>query len=57
MVTLKAMIQTQPEPGARSHEGLHLDYLEAQGPDYDTARQQLDNDLPDGWRLIWIMRV
>lgn len=51
------MIQTQPEPGARSHQGLHLHYLEAQGPDYDTARQQLDNDLPDGWRLIWIMRA
>ncbi len=56
-VTLKAMIQTIPEPDAKSHQGLHVDYREASGDDYDTARTNLDDSVPEGWRLIWIMRA
>lgn len=54
-VTLLAMTQQIPEPGARSHDGLGLDEVTATAGTYDDAYAALP--IPDGHRLISVRRA
>ncbi len=54
-VTLLAMTQQIPEPGAKSHDGLGLDEVTATAPTYDEAYAALQ--VPDGHRLISVRRA
>lgn len=51
-VILHGTIQQTPAPGATSDTDIPLDELTAEAADYDTAYTQLEQQLPDGWRLI-----
>ena len=54
-VTLLAMTQQIPEPGAKSHDGLGLDEVTATAPTYGEAYNALP--IPDGHRLISVRRA
>ena len=54
-VTILAMTQQIPEPGAKSHDGLSLDEVTATAPTYDDAYAALK--VPDGHRLISVRRA
>jgi hypothetical protein len=51
-VILHGVIQQTPAPGATSDVDMPLDELTAEADDYDTAYTRLEQQLPDGWRLI-----
>lgn len=54
-VTLLAMTQQIPEPGARTRDGLGLDEVTATADTYDAADAALP--IPDGHRLISVRRA
>lgn len=55
-VTLLAMTQQIPEPGAKSHDGLGIRFdITATAPTYDEAYNALQ--VPDGHRLISVRRA
>ena len=54
-VTLLAMTQQIPEPGAKSRDGLGLDQVTATAGTYDDAHAALP--IPDGHRLISVRRA
>jgi hypothetical protein len=49
---LTATIRTIPESGAKNVDGLEMDVITIEAPDYDTALQQLDARVPDGWQKL-----
>ena len=53
---LHGTIQQTPAPDATSDTDMPLDELTAEAADYDTAYTQLEQQLPDGWRLIAVRR-
>lgn len=55
-VTLLAMTQQIPAPGAKSHADLRIDFdVTATAPTYDEAYTALP--IPDGHRLISVRRA
>ncbi len=56
-VTLVAHIEQTPEPHTASHSHLQKSELTAEGDNYDSARDRLRDQLPNGWQLISIRRV
>lgn len=54
---LHGVIQQTPAPGATSDTDMPLDELTAEADDYDTAYTRLEQQLPDGWRLIAVRRL
>lgn len=56
-VSLIAVTQQIPEPHSPSHTGLETGELRAEGEQYQDALDSLDDQLPEGWRLISIRRV
>ncbi len=54
-VTLLAMTQQIPAPGAKSQDGLGLDEVTATASTYDEAYSALQ--VPDGHRLISVRRA
>jgi hypothetical protein len=55
-VILHGTIQQIPAPGATTDTDMPLDELTAEADDYDTAYTRLQQDLPNGWRLIAVRR-
>lgn len=55
-VILHGVIQQTPAAGATSDVDMPLDELTADAADYDQAYAQLEQQLPDGWRLIAVRR-
>jgi hypothetical protein len=49
---LTATIRTQPAEGAKTVDGLALDVITATADDYDTAKGELEDRVPDGWQII-----
>lgn len=49
---LTATIRTAPATGARNRDGLTMDVITAEAPDYDTAKTELDAKVPDGWQML-----
>ncbi len=53
---LHGTIQQTPAPGATSDTDMPLDELTIEADDYDQTYAQLEQQLPDGWRLIAVRR-
>jgi hypothetical protein len=49
---LTATIRTRPEPGAKNVDGLAMDVITTEGPDYDTAKADLETRVPGGWQML-----
>jgi hypothetical protein len=49
---LTATIRTKPEPGARNVDGLEMDVITTEAPDYGTAKADLETRVPDGWQML-----
>lgn len=49
---LTGTIRTRPADGAKNVDGLEMKVLTTEGPDYDTAKTALDEQVPDGWQLL-----
>ncbi|MBD8605513.1 MULTISPECIES: hypothetical protein [Aeromicrobium] len=48
---LTATIRTRPRPGTPLDD-LVMDVITARADDYDTARDALDDRVPDGWQVL-----
>ncbi len=55
-VILHGTIQQTPASGAASDVDMPLDELTAEAADYDQAYTELEQRLPEGWRLIAVRR-
>lgn len=53
---LTAATQQIPAPGARTDVDMPRSEITAEGDDYDTAVGRLRDQLPDGWRMLFIRR-
>lgn len=53
MLTLRARIQQIP-PDHKGGYDLEVDEIVAEADDYDTALAKAKQELPDGWRIIWL---
>lgn len=51
-MTLTATIRTAPATGARNRDGLTMDVITAEAPDYDSAYTELEGKVPDGWQML-----
>lgn len=49
---LTATIRTVRAPGARNVDGLAIEVITTEAPDYDTAKAELDGRVPDGWQML-----
>ena len=56
-VILHGVIQQTPAPGATSDVDMPLNELTAEAADYDQAYARLEQQLPDGWRLIPVRKL
>lgn len=53
---LHGTIQQTPAAGTTSDTDMPLDELTTEAADYDQAYAQLEQQLPEGWRLIAVRR-
>lgn len=49
---LTATIRTRPDDGAKNVDGLAMEVITTEAPDYDTAKADLDGRVPDGWQML-----
>jgi len=56
MPTIEAMTEPIPAGGEESRRG-NSRTLRADCSDYHDGRQLLDEQLPEGWRLLWMRMV
>jgi hypothetical protein len=53
---LTATIRQRAVEGAKNVDGLAMEIITASAEDYDSAWNELERQLPDGWQMLGIRR-